>query len=602
MPPTSTEISLSTLPLAAVLLDPAGRVEAANPPFLDLFAWETGEAPEATVGTLFPAEERALERLAASGRDAEPIRLQSRRRTGVPFTADAEVSALPEGRLLCLLREVRDGRLIEASREYLDLAFERAPIGMALFNTDGEYVRVNAELCRMLGRAQGGLLGRRDQELTHPDDRQADVDAAWRILNGEIDVWRTEKRFLADDGSVVWAIANLSFMRDAAGRPLCWLGQFQDITPRKRQEDQLRRERDFSASLVACLQDGVEVLSPEGEILDVNERLCELTGCARDELIGMRPPFPFWAPEEASRQEAALRAALSAEGGVERDLVMRRRDGREVPVIATIAPLRDGDGAILAYVGTVKDVSERHRVERMRQEFLALASHELRTPLTSVVGYLETVTDGDAGPLSAEQARLLAVAERNAKHLARLVEDVVEVARVDAGRLQLELAPVCLAALASECADTARPSAQAAELELLVEGSPTPSLVGDRRRLRQVVDNLLANAIKFTPPGGRVEVRTGRRDGEAVLDVRDTGIGMSPAEQERLFERFYRAEGALRREIRGTGLGLAIAREIVQAHGGRIECRSAEGIGSTFRVALPAGGEEPSPAPGSPAA
>jgi diguanylate cyclase (GGDEF)-like protein/PAS domain S-box-containing protein len=191
------------------------------------------------VASLFPAEEGLPTRLRAAAEAGAGIRVSGRRHTRVPFTVDLEASRLGDGTLLCLLREVRDERLLTESRAYLDAAFERSPIGMALFNTDGEYVRVNAALARMLGRAEPALIGRRDQELTHPADRQADVDAAWRILAGELDVWQTEKRFVAADGSVVWAIANLAFVRDADGRPLCWFGQFQDITERKRLEQRL---------------------------------------------------------------------------------------------------------------------------------------------------------------------------------------------------------------------------------------------------------------------------------------------------------------------------------------------------------------------------
>ena len=139
------------------------------------------------------------------------------------------------------MRELCAGALLEESQHYLDFAFERAPIGMAVFDTNGEYVRVNPALCALLGYGAEELLGRRDQELTHPDDRQSDVAAAWRILRGELDSWQTEKRFVAADGAIVWTIASLSFLRDAAGRPLAWLGQFQDITEQKRQAERFEQ-------------------------------------------------------------------------------------------------------------------------------------------------------------------------------------------------------------------------------------------------------------------------------------------------------------------------------------------------------------------------
>ncbi len=179
-----------------------------------------------------PADRRAGRwRVALSGAD------------GVPVLFDVHDTGPGEARVV-LLAPVTEEALLEQSVLQHEVAFTRSPTGMAFFNPSGEYVRVNPALCALLGRAEGELLGRRDQELTHPEHRAADVAAAWRILAGEIDCWQTEKRFVRPDGSVVWAIANMTFLRDACGRPLHWLGQFQDITKRKALEAKLLRLAD----------------------------------------------------------------------------------------------------------------------------------------------------------------------------------------------------------------------------------------------------------------------------------------------------------------------------------------------------------------------
>jgi diguanylate cyclase (GGDEF)-like protein/PAS domain S-box-containing protein len=197
------------------------------------------------ITALFPAESDPLRRLRAAAGVRQTIRLHACRLTGVPFSLDARVSAADEAdRVLCIMREVRGRDLLDESRRYLDVAFESAPIGMALFNTDGQYERVNGALSALLGRDADELLGRRDQEFTHPDDRAADLEAAERILRGEQHTHQTEKRFVRPDGSLVWVIANLTFLRDGDGRPLCWLGQFQDITQRKLDEHRLRHLAD----------------------------------------------------------------------------------------------------------------------------------------------------------------------------------------------------------------------------------------------------------------------------------------------------------------------------------------------------------------------
>lgn len=234
-------IELEAIPLAVLLIDPSGAVREANSRAVATFGRDpAGE----TVAALFPDEAAPLAHVRAAAASGERVAIHGRRLNGTPFSAYVKAAGGGPSDLVCTLREVGGEELIRESERWLQAAFDNAPIGMALFNTDGEYVRVNDELCRMLGRPAEELLGRRDQELTHPDDRQADLEAAWRILDGEVDRHQTEKRFIAADGRIVWAIANLTFVRDDAGRPLSWLGQFQDITDRKDAEQRLREIAD----------------------------------------------------------------------------------------------------------------------------------------------------------------------------------------------------------------------------------------------------------------------------------------------------------------------------------------------------------------------
>ena len=229
--------SLDALPDAALVLHEDGLVVAANALAAELFGADpTGE----------PLAEMLRCDALQSHRDG-PLRhdrAEVVRRDGVPFVVDVSASAPDGGRRLVFLRKLDAPQLVAESERLLQVAFETAPIGMAFFNTDGEYLRVNAALCALLARDEADLLGHRDQEFTHPEHRASDVAAAWRILDGEIDTWQTEKRFVRPDGSAVWVIANMTFLRDEAGRALTWLGQFQDITERKGLEERLRRLAD----------------------------------------------------------------------------------------------------------------------------------------------------------------------------------------------------------------------------------------------------------------------------------------------------------------------------------------------------------------------
>lgn len=230
---------------------------------------------------------------------------------------------------------------------------------------------------------------------------------------------------------------------------------------------------------------------------------------------------------------------------------------------------------------------ELEKADRMKDEFLALVSHELRTPLTSVIGYLSLLLRGRVGPLEPEQRRVVEIAERNASRLVRLVSDLLFSAKADAGKLELERGLVGLDEIVSRSVEAAEPAARERGVALASAVEPGIVVDADRARIMQVVDNLVSNAVKFTPEGGTVAVDLWTQTGDAVVEVRDSGIGIPQDEIDRLFDRFFRASTAVEREIQGSGLGLSVAKTIVDAHGGTIGCTSVAGEGSVFRVALP---------------
>jgi signal transduction histidine kinase len=249
------------------------------------------------------------------------------------------------------------------------------------------------------------------------------------------------------------------------------------------------------------------------------------------------------------------------------------------------APVRAGDESVIGRIYVVREVTAEREADRLKEEFVALVSHELRTPLTAIRGYLELL--GETEGLDEEQQHFLSVVERNSARLLRLVGDLLFVAQAERGGFTLERAPLDLSAVARDSAQTARPAADAAGVELDVTADASIPFVGDAARLGQLVDNLVSNAIKFTPAGGKVAVRTSADPRRAVVEVCDTGSGISPEEQRHLFTRFFRTRRARADAVPGTGLGLAIAMTIAQAHGGTIEVDSRPDAGTTFRVVLP---------------
>jgi signal transduction histidine kinase len=251
------------------------------------------------------------------------------------------------------------------------------------------------------------------------------------------------------------------------------------------------------------------------------------------------------------------------------------------------APVAREDGTIVGRIWTLREVTADRHLERLRDAFIAAVSHELRTPLTSISGFLELLAD-EEHELGPAGRRYVDVIRRGNVRLRRTVEDLLLVAEIEAERLELRAAPTDLAALAAETVEAALPRAAEQGIELLLEVQSSLPLEADAARLRQVLDNLVSNALKFTPTGGSVVLSASNGGGTLRLEVTDTGIGIPQDELGQLFSRFYRASTAKRRAIPGTGLGLVIARAIVEGHGGSLSLETREGEGTRVSVTLPA--------------
>lgn len=260
------------------------------------------------------------------------------------------------------------------------------------------------------------------------------------------------------------------------------------------------------------------------------------------------------------------------------------RTSSEPPADQVLATL----DAIAALVGRFAHARRtEERTESLQNEFFALVSHELLTPLTSILGYLEELLAGASGEFNEDQKQDLNVISRNAHRLFRLVDDLMFVAKVETGKLSLNLTSVDLAAVTLEAVEAAEPSAKGRDVQILTRLDPVPPVRGDVMRLGQVVDHLISNAVKFSHDGGRVQVVLRQRGDQAVIEVIDQGLGIPLAEQSRVFERFSRSSIASAMEIPGIGIGLSICKVIVDAHAGAITMDSVEGVGSTFTVSLP---------------
>lgn len=357
------------------------------------------------------------------------------------------------------------------------------------------------------------------------------------------------------------------------------------------------RERATESRLQAVIDsaaEGIITLDDEGRVVVINPAAREMLGYTSEELVGRvlhdvahavhtdGTPYPI--------DECPSHRTLSA--GVSHRLleeVYWRRDGSAAPVDLSSTPIVE-DGSITGAVVVFRDATERRELERMKNDFVSSVSHELRTPLTSIRGYLEGVIAEESGPLTADQREDLEIVDRNAARLHTLIDDLLFLSRMQAGRLQLDCRPISLDGVLAPLVEDLTPVARARDLQL--EASLAAVVAeGDGPRLEQCFANLLSNAVKFGRPGTTVHVTARQRDGDAVVEVRDRGPGIPADELERLGQRFFRASTA--GAVEGTGLGLAITREIVDRHGGRLDVESELGEGSTFRIVLPSSGGRP---------
>lgn len=339
---------------------------------------------------------------------------------------------------------------------------------------------------------------------------------------------------------------------------------------------------------------GLALVAQDGRIEQANARCCALLGLGCE---GRK--LDSWILEGATA--LAVRAAL-ANGSEWRGECRVADENHEDPVWVSMAIARvglAGDSAIVA----IEDVGERRRMiqtlqvdnaglrrtNEARSAFVSIVSHELRTPLTAIRGAFELLSGGHLGEVTADQQRFLAMGVRNLDRLGAILDDLLDLSKIDAGQLSLSCATVELAAVAADVVDTFRQRAvtRGLELELVCDENLAP-VWGDAGRLAQVLSNLISNAIKFTPGPGRIDVAVAQAPEGLVLSVRDTGIGIAPEHQQRVFERFWQVEQPLDRSVGGSGLGLAIARDIIDAHGGSLELTSVPGEGSCFEVFLPA--------------
>jgi len=353
----------------------------------------------------------------------------------------------------------------------------------------------------------------------------------------------------------------------------------------------LSGERNRSSAILRSMVEGVAVIDAEERLVFYNRAFSEIFGLETATAEGRTLIEVVRNAELVGLIRKALRSDEALQTDISMGIVqMQSFSATAAPVKALDTTNGDQTAATAKPSGAVvvlHDVTELRRLERVRQDFVANVSHEFKTPLTAIQGFAETLLGGALDDPS-NNRRFLDIIRNHAIRLARLTNDLLKLARIEAGKLEVEFFPVGLMELIEGCAETTLLKASRRQIALEIEVPPgLPSVRGDAGLLRDVLQNLLDNAIQYTPEGGHIHVTAEAKSREVVVTVSDTGIGIPASDQERIFERFYRVDAARSREAGGTGLGLSIAKHIVEAHNGRLSVESVIGEGSKFSFSIP---------------
>ena len=590
-------------PASVVITDLSGRIEYVNPHFTQLTGYTLAEAlgqnPNILKTDHTPREAYAeLWQTIMAGREWHGEFL-NRKKNGELYWEDAHIGPVTdaEGRVTHYVAVKEDitarkqtEEELQQSRARLKAIFDNAAVGISLTDRVGRYVQVNQRWSEMIGYPIEALYQLGPLDLTYPADREVNAEKMQQLIDGALDAYEIEKRYVRRDGSVFWGVLSVTAIRTAAGDFEASLGIISDITERKTAEANLKQLAAELRGLIDASRDGILMITLDARLSVINAvalHMLNLPGRPIDwrgkTAAALLRTLRSVAPSAARAGTTELRQVRRAP-----DLTLRQGEievlGRTL--LWQTMPVQIDD-QLIGWLLALRDLTDERLVEQLREDMRHTMVHDLRNPLTSIVASLEVLVD-EPEMLQPHQLNLLQIAQRNSQRMINLVNDILDVSRLESGQMPLNLKDWSLPDLIEDALQVQQVLAQDKHITLQNRvPHDLPLVHADEGLMRRVVQNLVGNAVKFTPPGGCVTLTTELTTMTSsqpivLLSVQDTGAGIPPEIQTQLFQKFVTGP----QRGRGSGLGLALCKLAVEAHGQQIWVDTLPGHGTVFTFTI----------------
>ena len=567
-----------------------GTVTSWNPAARRIFGYEPFEMVGQSILKLVPpelhAEEADILARVRRGEQVDHYETTRMRKDGSRVRVSLTVSPVRDGtgRIIGaskIARDITDQNKGGEVRSYLASIIDSSDDAIVSKDLNGIITSWNRAAERLYGWSSEEMVGESVLKIIPPELKHEEDFILGKVRAGEkIDHYETVR--MARSGQRLPVSLTVSPIRDGSGRIVGASKIARDIGVYQRAE----RAQGLLGAIVVSSDDAIISKDLDGNVTSWNPAAERLYGYSADEMVGS-PIYRIVPPELKHEEDEILRKIRAGERIQHFETARIRKDGRRVEVSITVSPVRDARGRVIGASKFARDITAQREAQRKKDQFLAVLAHELRNPLAPVRNAISLFRV--PGLTEEQRSRAQSIAERQIEHMARLLDDLLDVSRISTGRVELKLIHVELRSLVTNAVDATRSLMESRHHRVRVTQAKDPIwLNADPVRVTQIFTNLLTNAAKYTDDGGDI-VLTTRRDGDfAVVSVQDTGIGFAPATRHRLFTLFSQDENAVTRAAGGLGIGLALVREFVERHGGTVEAHSAgPGHGSEFVVRLP---------------